>query len=146
MAGPGHLRASDCDLPPANEYPGKWYRQNPSGSVDCDSKAEWVANEARQWYEYMKNNPKYDETPIWQKAYCLKFHLRRLKLANSEVRKLLVNIEMSENDTDSEEPEIDATIGPNATENMDTEEARSLGTEDVRGSQRDMFAESDDEP
>ena len=103
MAQRDVLKKSDCDLPEANVFPGKWHRRNKTGSVEFDKKSQWVANECKKWYDYMKDNPLYDNTPIWQKVFCLSYHLRKLKVANSEVRKLLIQFEEccnSESDTE----------------------------------------------
>ena len=60
MSKTEHLKVSDCDLPPAEKYPGKKYRQNPTGSSDFATKNEWVENEASKWYDKMKDHPKFD--------------------------------------------------------------------------------------
>ena len=113
---------SDCDLPPAEKYPGKKYRQNPTGSSDFETKNEWVENEASKWYEKMKDHPKFDSTPIYQKADILKKHLRKLNVAISEARQIIVKIEkgnVSDSESDSEEDENDKESD---TEEMDTKE------------------------
>jgi hypothetical protein len=58
MATKDYLKISDCDFPPAKKFPGKKYRQNPTGSIEFETKREWVENEALIWYEHMKNHPK----------------------------------------------------------------------------------------
>ena len=38
-------------------------------------------------------NPKYEGTPVHQKVFCLRHHLRKLCVASSEVRRILVDVE-----------------------------------------------------
>ena len=49
MAQRDVLKKSDCDLPEANVFPGKWHRRNKTGSVEFDKKSQWVANECNKW-------------------------------------------------------------------------------------------------
>ena len=141
-----HLKVSDCDLPPAEKYPGKRYRQNKTGSSDFATKHEWVESEASKWYEKMKDHPKFDSTPIYQKADILKKHLRKLNVAISEARQIIVKIEkgnVSDSESDSEEDENDKESD---TEEMDTGDNFGDVPDDmeIEGSQ-DMFANSEDE-
>ena len=136
-----HLKVADCDLPPAEKYPGKKYRQNPTGSSDFGTKIEWVEFEASKWYETMKDHPKFDSTPIYKKADCLKNHLRKLNVAISEARQIIVKIEeghVSDSESDSEEDE----------NNKESDTVDNFGDVpddmEIEGSQ-DMFANSEDE-
>ena len=141
-----HLKVSDCDLPPAEKYPGKKYRQNPTGSSDFETKNEWVENEASKWYEKMKDHPKFDSTPIYQKADILKKHLRKLNVAISEARQIIVKIEkgnVSDSESDSEEDENDKESD---TEEMDTRDNFGDVSDEMEvEASQDMFANSEDE-
>ena len=88
-----YLQKSDCKLPSAKEFPGKWYRTNTTGSLQFKTKADWVRQEIRKWYYHMKDHPKYDQTALFRKAWCLQHHLRYLKVAISEARQQLEEIE-----------------------------------------------------
>ena len=146
MSKTEHLKVSDCDLPPAEKYPGKKYRQNPTGSSDFATKNEWVENEASKWYEKMKDHPKFDSTPIYKKADCLKNHLRKLNVAISEARKIIVKIE-ERNVSDSEsESDDDGNDKESDTEEMDTEDNVGDVPDDMEvEASQDMFANSEDE-
>ena len=101
-----YLKVSDCDLPPAEKFPGKKYRQNPFGSVQFDTKGDWVDNEILIWYKHMRSHPKYDNTAISQKAHILKKHLKKLNVSISEARQILVRFEEANNcDTEEDEEE-----------------------------------------
>ena len=141
-----HLKVSDCDLPPAEKYPGKRYRQNKTGSSDFATKHEWVESEAYKWYEKMKDHPKFDSTPIYKKADCLKNHLRKLNVAISEARQIIVKIEegnVSDSESDSDEDENDKESD---IEDMDTGDNFGDVPDDMEvEASQDMFANSEDE-
>ena len=146
-----YLKVSDCDLPPAEKFPGKKYRQNPFGSVQFDTKGDWVENEILIWYEHMRSHAKYDNTAISQKAHILKKHLKKLNVSISEARQILVRFEEANNcDTEEdEEEEEEQNEDDSETEDMDVEGDNRGGqidmeTDDGGGSQ-DMFANSEDE-
>ena len=65
MAHQGYLKASDCDLPSAKVYPGKWHAKNKMGSLEFNSKDEWIKNEVRKWFEHMKYKTNYQ----WKKLF-----------------------------------------------------------------------------
>lgn len=124
-----YLKISDCDLEKAERYPGKY--------ESCfNSKTDWVADKVRIWYEHMKDNPKYDDTPNGHKSYVLHSHLSKLKVAHSEVRKLLVDIEINSKSTESESDASDIEMEVDQGEDV-------MEVEEPQGSQ-DMFAASDD--
>ena len=143
-----YLKKSDCELQCAENYPGRWYRQNDNGSIEFNTKEEWVENEARKWYYKMRENTKYDNTAIYRKADCLAHHLRKLKVAVSEARKLLVKFEDSVVSNNSEVGETNETEDLQDAVRMDTNESFPSQTNEINaniGSQQDMFAMSDDE-
>ena len=83
-------------------------------------------------------NPKYEGTPVHQKVFCLRHHLRKLCVASSEVRRILVDVEANlvlNEDADIETMDIDQSEN-----NMDMD----TGIETQPASQ-DMFANSDEE-
>ena len=148
MANVNYLKKSDCELQCAENYPGRWYRQNDKGSIEFNTKEEWVENEARKWHEQMRENTKYDNTAIYRKADCLAHHLRKLKVSVSEARKLIVKFEDSEVPNNSEVGETNETEDLQDAETMDTNESFPSQNNERNAnivSQQDMFAMSDDE-
>ena len=132
------IKSSDCDLPPAPKFPGVRCRSNPGGSSDCQYKIQWVEKESAKWVNHMIVNPKYEGTPVHQKVFCLRHHLRKLCVASSEVRRILVDVEANlvlNEDADIETMDIDQSEN-----NMDMD----TGIETQPASQ-DMFANSDEE-
>ena len=133
------LKKSDCEIEPAPPYPGKRYRQNPGGS--SESRVQWLESESTKWVNNMKNHPKYEATPIAQRSYCLKYHLRKLAVASSECRKILIKIESDVN--------FNQDVNNDVDDNMEIDDQRladnvDMDTAPPPGSQ-DMFAESDGE-
>ena len=134
------LLKSDCEIEPASPFPGKRYRQNPGGC--SDSRAQWIENEANKWVNNMKHHPKYLTTPLYQRSFCLKYHLRKLTVANSECRKILIKVESDVN--------FNQEVNDPQDDNMEIDDQRladnvqDMDTEPPPGSQ-DMFANSDGE-
>ena len=133
------LQVNDVGIAPAMKFPGKKNRNNPSGSVHCGNKSEWVESEALKWYNYVKDLEKYDKTPLHQKTFLLaNHHLKKMKIANSVARRLIVKfeecnvpiVESEEDDEEIDNDEMEIVETVETVEEMDTE---------------DMFANSDSE-
>ena len=58
MALVNYLKKLDCGLQCTENYPGRWYRQNDKGSIEFNTKEEWVEKEARKCYHKMRENTK----------------------------------------------------------------------------------------
>ena len=127
------LKTSDCELEPANKYPGRKHRRNPTGS-EFEFKEQWIENEVVKWVLEMKQLPKYEETPISQKTYCLRYHLRKLSVASSECRKLLINVEArTTQNPDNNIPIVENMDmdPPPVTNDEDAMEIENVGSQDM---------------
>ena len=144
-----YLKLSEIGLEPARPFPGKWYRTNPRGTIEFENKSEWVENEALKWFNIAKEHPKYDQTPIGKKTSFLVQHLRKMKIASSEARKLIVKLE--ECNIPIEESDVNDDEADNLEEHADIEDMElvetvetvdEMETEEMDASQ-DMFADND---
>ena len=134
------LNLCDVGIDLAMKYPGRKNRKNPTGSAQFDNKSEWVENEALKWYNYAKELKKYDKTTLHQKSHLLAKHLKKMSIASSEARKLIVKfeecdvpiVESEEDDIENDNEDMDIGETNETVEEMDTEEI-------------DMFANRDSE-
>ena len=135
------LVTRDCELDPAPKYPGKLHRKNEVGS--SENKSTYIKSQAAVWVNHMKDHPKYEGTPLYQRCFCLKYHLRKLSVPSSECRKILVEIESTAipNQEQNDAPETNM----DTNEDVAVDDENQMDIEPPLGSQ-DMFADMDAEP
>ena len=80
------LVVGDNPPDPLNVYPGKFSRNNPSGTLL--SREQYLYEEAKKWVSFMKENPKYKSTWRTDKAKVLLSHLLKLKVSDGKGKKL----------------------------------------------------------
>ena len=118
------LLKSDCVLSPPTHWPGKYSKDNKSGTLL--TVPEWHIQEAMKWFNEMKENEKYDGTYFSIKAGCLQAWLRKSfpKTSINESKALLF--------------EIEDKNGDNVTNPVEDNEVNS---EDVAGGNTDMVVD-----
>ena len=72
------LLASDCKLEPPLQYPGKFHRNNKSGTLQ--TRSEWLISQSQKWVNCMKQSDKYERSPFSVKANCLMFWLKNIQV------------------------------------------------------------------
>ena len=97
------MNKDDVKIDRAPKYPGKWTRNNKSGSTL--SRCEYLESEANKWVDKVKDLDKYNTTSTTVKTHLLREHLGSMNVAFSRAKKLLINAEstIEEFDTESNE-------------------------------------------
>ena len=87
----GEINAADCPSTPAAAWPGKYRRNNKTGSVM--TKQQFVEGAVRRWVEHFEGSDKYENTSLSNKARYLVWHLRALNVNVKKARALIVKVE-----------------------------------------------------
>ena len=146
------MNKDDVKIDRAPKYPGKWTRNNKSGSPL--SRCEYLESEAKKWVDKVKDLDKYNTTSTTAKTHLLREHLGSMNVAFSRAKKLLINAEstIEEFDTESNEEsnQLEET-GNSDQSDMEVDEgepdSRSRHSKEIEVSQAlqlsddDMFAD-----
>ena len=95
----GMLNKSDCDLSPPKKWPGKYNKNNKDGTNM--TKNEWINNEAKVWFNHMKNHEKFDVSYFGVKVDCLLGWLKKgfPKFTTRETKAILYELEETADDS-----------------------------------------------
>ena len=67
----------DCPSTVASQYPGKFSKDNPNGSVL--NKHEFIESAVRDWVKHFDESDKYENTTMAHKVMYLEHHLCKFK-------------------------------------------------------------------
>lgn len=87
----GEINAADCPPTPATAYPGRYGKNNKTGSIK--TKQQFLEEAVRFWVEHFEGSDKYENTSLSNKARYLVWHLRALKVNVKKARALIVKVE-----------------------------------------------------
>ena len=145
------ITKADCPPNIASGYPGKWSRNNRSGSQL--SKSEYTEKLVKDWIDHFKSSDNYQNSPLSKKALYLTRHLVALKVTYKVALKLLVDLESkqssvvssdnvkAENSEDEvEDMEGTTDIDHRAPENNNVESVDMDEIDEIE----DMFCEDSD--
>ena len=116
------VKLSVADNPPDPEevYPGKFSRNNPVGSVK--DREEFLPQKTREWFQFVKENPKYKNMYLSDKTKVLMGYLEKFKVQSKKLKKVryvearnfLIQIE---SEIEEQDKKIDQSEGGNTLSN-----------------------------
>lgn len=149
----GEITSADCPPSSAPAYPGKYGKNNKSGSLL--TREQFLEDVVRRWVEHFQESDKYENTSLAHKARYLIRHLKAFKVDAKKARSLIVKVESYPRREDAEQEREGLVEGGNEDdggggEGGDVEVQENIEVEEVGGGgdreDADMdFEENEDE-
>ena len=83
---PVKLNVADNPPDPEEVYPGKFSRNNPVGSLK--DREEFLLQKTREWFLFVKENPKYKNMYLSDKTKVLMGYLEKFKVQSKKLKKV----------------------------------------------------------
>ena len=139
----------DCPADPAPQYPGKYSRINPNGSIL--SKQEFLDSAVKAWVDHFKESEKYESTRLSNKVTYLMQHLKHYKtarLTKKVVQAMLVKAEIpveigerKDNSVESVNDEVTEEVTEEVVDGQDHAAQEAMEEENVEDAIMDIEEE-----